>query len=274
MGSQRYWMLLIPGMASLFLWSGCSGSSGFSGNSAKKAEEQTAPKNPNGDGTEQTLGQDGAQSKTPRTSKDSKSGTNPTGQDNATSTLPEVPGMGQENVVADQLAVPELCNPATGATFANLLSPVIFLGSPTSEIVYEISSTDCEGKLKTINAESIAFDFDGILNRSIDAGSQLKYRLVAEGTSYTGILEEKLGEDLFGNKGEKYYFFQTTQKVSTSTTSKTIRLAISIAGRAIQPKEVPAPGTVVTEFMLKSYLRFGDTAPVTKPLTFKAGLPN
>jgi hypothetical protein len=220
------------------------------------------------------MGQDGSQTKASKTAKDSKTGAGSTGQDNASTTPLDGPAAPLEPVISDQLAVPELCNPATGATFANLLSPVIFLGSSTSEIVYEISSTDCEGKLKTIKAESIAFDFDGVLNRSLDMGSQLKYRLVAEGTSYTGILEEKVGEDLFGNKGEKYYFFQTTQKVSTSTTSKTIRLAISIAGRAIQPKEVAAPGMVINEFILKSYLRFGDTAPVTKPLTFKTGLPN
>lgn len=276
---------LLPVIAASFLWTSCDNNAGFAGSGSKKTtENQTIRKSGDQTSSNQS-GKDENQTNTaknPSTPKDTKGksdpNTNPDLSRDGEATgeprpddLSSTPGQGP----GSKLEVPEACNPTTGATFANLLTPTITLGAPTSEIVYEISSTDCEGKLKLIKAESIAFDFDGVLNRSLDNSTQLRYRLVAEGTSYTGILEEKIGEDLFGNKGDKYYYFQTTQKVSTSTTSKTIRLAISVAGKAIQPRDTPGPGqlpgAVVAEFTLKSFLRFGATAPVTKPITFKVG---
>jgi len=256
-GGTRWSMTIIVLMLSF----ACSSGSDFSGSSGKKeaklkkAEKSSANK---GDEDRSETGKNGDQK-----TKDSQTGKN----EESASSKPQPPTETDGEQVK-QVAPPEKCDPASGATFANLLSPLVQLGTPTSEIVYEIAITDCAGKVKNINAESISFDFDGEMG-GVGLGAVLEYRLIAEGVTHSGVLEARDGQDLFGNKGPDFFHFITSQKVSTSTKSSSVRLGISLVNKAVKPRG-SAPGVTSTEFKIKTFLKFGSATPVAKEVTFKS----
>jgi len=234
----------------------CNDGTGFSGSASKNTATKKKAESKKGDAG---LGRDGDQTEP----EDLEKNANESDSNNAGKGT----GSTQEEARAVQLPPPEKCDPASGATFANLLSPLVVLGTNTAEVVYEISITDCTGKVKNINAETISFDFDGEIG-GLGIGAVLQYRLVAEGVTHSGVLEARDGQDLFGNKGPDFYHFITTQKVSTSTKASAVRLAISLANKDVKPRGL-APGASTGEFKLKTFLKFGAATPVTKEVTFR-----
>jgi hypothetical protein len=142
-----------------------------------------------------------------------------------------------------------------GVTKVRLLSPSVTSEASDNHLDYEISAVDCDGK--PIGKMEGAIDFD--IGASTNIGrTSLPYSSLDGASAQRGVLQPVQGQDLFGNTGEKYQFFRTSQAVTLNTDTKSVKIRIELGGTPIEaytPEDIQN-GTVAT------YLRFGDAAPV------------
>lgn len=151
-----------------------------------------------------------------------------------------------------------------GVTKVRLLSPSVTSAAFDNHLDYEISAVDCDGK--PIGKMEGAIDFDIGASTRI-GGTPLPYSSLDGANAQRGVLQPVQGQDLFGNTGEKYQFFRTSQAVTLNTDTKSVKIRIELGGTGIKaytPEDIQN-GTVAT------YLRFGDAAPVKQSVQLLEG---
>jgi hypothetical protein len=142
-----------------------------------------------------------------------------------------------------------------GVTKVRLLSPSVTSEAADNHLDYEISAVDCDGK--PLGRMEGAIDFDIGATTKIGK-TPLPYSSLDGASAQRGVLQPVKGQDLFGNTGEKYQFFRSSQAVTLNTDTKSVKIRIELDGtpiKAYTPEDIQ-DGTVAT------YLRFGDAAPV------------
>jgi hypothetical protein len=146
-------------------------------------------------------------------------------------------------------------------TKARLLTDKIVNRKPKQWLSYELSVTDCDGKLRHFSGR-IFFDLDATVTPFI---VDFPYQIIDPQTGsllHNGVFNHKLGQDLFGNSGEIFGYHEAVDWKMTSDRSVII-LNIAIDGLTIAPRIGDASAPL---FTVPSYLKVGASAPVKADL--------
>ncbi len=144
-----------------------------------------------------------------------------------------------------------------GATSSRLVTPELANGKKGNHVIYELSLTDCDGKPKSIADARIYFDVDGEHDsETID----VQFKLEAGGNTVSGVLDKVKGEDLFGKKGDKFFFFRSSKTASLDAETMPATIRFDLAGRHFIPyiEGKPTPDSPT----MNTYMRIGDAASV------------
>ena len=156
-----------------------------------------------------------------------------------------------------RIVVPTDCG-AAGATQARLLTPDIDVTATGAHLEYEVYRTDCDGVIQAFVADKILFDMD-----AFGAYSDMDATLTQDGIATPTVLKLTLGSDLFGHIGDTWGHQETTNKIATSGSSKSVRLRIELADRSLTPRDPPVSGPAADGSLpIPTFLRFGDAAPI------------
>lgn len=162
------------------------------------------------------------------------------------------------------------CDAVNGQTQAKLLTSSVANGKQGNFIEYELSLTDCDGKARSFTASSVLFD---LLATTSLSGSKrsLPFTISANGEKTSGQLREVQGEDLFGNRGPKYYHHRSDEIIKFTTEVSSVRLKIQLLGltAASMGSQTSGPGFASPPVTLPTYLRFGKAAVVRKDVRFE-----
>lgn len=173
----------------------------------------------------------------------------------------------QPAVVATPAPTPEPCND-TGTTVAKLLTNSISNNAANQVIRYELSISDCVGGTKTIQANVVMFDTDSMV--ALASVRDIPYTVESQNHVQiaSGMLLRVDGSDLFGKTGSNYYYNRTSENLPIPPNSKSIFLNIDFSNTEHNRLENAESATRPAQQSIDTYLKFGDAAPVTQPVTF------
>ena len=155
----------------------------------------------------------------------------------------------------------------SGITQAKVVSPNTWNGQANNYIDFEVSLSSCDGKVITLTNQPILFD----VNAFSPGNFSLNYQ-VNDGVSplQSGTLSYSSGRDLFNNVGPSYGHW-TTATLSFATSVKKVNIRIYLMGKSYFPNEPQYQGvtTVTQDYLIDTYLKFGNALPVTAKVLFK-----
>ncbi|MGE5086983.1 MAG: hypothetical protein ACM3MG_11825 [Bacillota bacterium] len=155
----------------------------------------------------------------------------------------------------------------SGITNARVISGDTWNGQANNYIDFEVSLASCDGKEVALTNQPILFD----VNAFSPGNYSLNYQ-VNDGVSplQSGELAYSAGEDLFNNVGPNYGHW-TTATLSFATSVKTVNIRIYLMGKSYFPNEPQYRGvtTVTQDYVIDTYLKFGNALPVTAKVVFK-----
>ncbi len=157
--------------------------------------------------------------------------------------------------------IPEECKTATANfTKVTLLSKSMSTKPSVQSLKYELSSVSCkDGKIVPIKDESLFFDLNGKI--SGPGFTPINYAVNDSKTGALitqGTLEVVQGSDLFGNTGQ--YAHWKTSTLSYAGSLEKVILEIKLDNIGLTPAQMDNAPT------MDSYLRVGQTIPVTQPI--------
>lgn len=155
----------------------------------------------------------------------------------------------------------------SGITQARVISANTWNGQANNYIDYEVSLASCDGKVVTLTNQPILFD----VNAFTPGSFSLNYQ-VNDGVSplQSGSLSYVSGKDLFNNVGSNYGHW-TTATLSFATSVKKVNIRVYLMGKSYFPNEPQYKGltTVTQDYLIDTYLKFGNALPVTAKVLFK-----
>lgn len=160
---------------------------------------------------------------------------------------------------------PGKCTDA-GKTIAKLITTSgITNGAPNQLLEYELSMEDCEGVVTPISARVILFDLDA----ESEAPKPLPYQVKSQDglVLSSGTLLSINGSDLFGVLGPNRYHHRTNSNIDVPASHRKIRLIIDLSNTENLPMGSAGIGAG-PQYLISTFLRFGDAAPVKMPVTF------
>jgi len=163
--------------------------------------------------------------------------------------------------------VPSDCT-ADGITHAKLLTTSIRNNS-TDYIEYEIFVTDCEGKIKNVQADTILFDVNA--SSPPDANAPVLFEVLTNAKSpvTSGVMQTIVGSDLFGVTKPTYRHYKTDQIVEFSVPSSSFIFRVRPPnGRLLANQNMLNPAMRDADQSIETFLRFGNASPVTAVVLF------
>lgn len=149
------------------------------------------------------------------------------------------------------------CNAQKGITSVKLLTPEVVQGTG-SELKYEVSLIDCDGKVLPFDAAFIAFDMDAV-TREITNELPFHVRNSDNTEQANGTLAVVGGSDLFGNTGN-YFHHRSTQPIRFHSPTKTLIFTLDISKQIIlKPRSMQF--VVPAKFQVPTYLKLGEATP-------------
>lgn len=155
------------------------------------------------------------------------------------------------------IVIPPACD-EHGATQAVLLTTTMTNGGMGGTLQYRIFKTDCEGNILKLTADKIWFDIDAVVSSFVD----INYTLASDAKTDSGIMNDIIGSDLFGNKGSNWGHWETSKAVTVTSNTRYVTLSITLPSQKFTPRKSPSN-------MLPTYLKFGDAAAVEKVVPLK-----
>jgi hypothetical protein len=176
---------------------------------------------------------------------------------------PSMEPTGTPSAVPSTTTIPD-CGPQ-GATSARLLTPEVTSNASNQWVRFEVSLTDCFGKILPVIADTVWFDIDSYtsLFNTGTTGRGMEFSVTdLAGTplvAFGQIMKFVYGSDMFGHTGN-WAHWETSTPITINSTMNKFIFAVNLSNVTLQPRVGPVDGSS------DIYLRLGNATVSTQQI--------
>lgn len=158
------------------------------------------------------------------------------------------------------------CN-GNGKTIIQLLTAQLVNNAPNQFMQYDLSYQDCNGQPAPIPSGQLWYDDAAYFS---NGGQLLPYSVSSSDGSLnaSGNLSPVRGEDLFGNRGSRYFHFTTNQNIEVPPNVLSLRVTIDMSNIEIHAYTTDMRNPPALE-KIETFLRIGSSEADVAPVMFK-----